>query len=424
MRVSSSNDAFSDDVGSLNDELRGLLEPVETGQSAEPRRSKPSADWRPGIKWDGSRGTVTTSAFEGENEPDWSEVLSVFELDPEEYEIVEPVKFNAWHSLTKEGQILMRQWKADVIRRKPHGIDVEELMREVKRDRPLKRYGPEGDGAFVVMVSDWQLGKSDGDGTKGTIERIMRATDDVATRVKELRRLKRPLGTLFVLWTGDSVEGCVGHYESQTSTVELDRRSQVKVARRLLRDALKEWSKLFGRVVVVAVAGNHGENRNAGGKAFTGLADNDDLAIVEQVAEAFAENPERYGHVEFVIPHDGMYVTVEAAGWILGITHGHVARESGTAEAKIRRWMERHAAQRSPIGSCDVLATGHYHHFRSADWGATLWVQAPAMDGGSDWWRYRTGDVSSAGVLTWAMYPNQRFADMHILAYQRDSTDS
>lgn len=409
-------------MSDLERELDALLAPVEGGQQAEPKPKKASADWRPGIKWDGSRGTVTTSAVAGEQQPDWSEVLAVFELNPDEYEIVEPVKFNAWHGLTKDGQVLMRQWKADVIRRKPLGIDVEELIREVKRDRPLKTYGPEGDGVFCAMVSDWQLGKADGDGTKGTIERIMRATDDVTHRVKELRRLGRPLGTLFVLWTGDSVEGCLGHYESQTATVELDRRSQVKVARRLFRDALKQWSKMFGRVVVVAVAGNHGENRNAGGKAFTGLLDNDDLAIVEQVAEAFAENSERYGHVEFVIPKDGMYVTVEAAGWILGVTHGHVARESGTAEGKIRRWVEKQAAQRAPIGSCDVIATGHYHHFRAADWGATLWLQAPAMDGGSDWWRYRTGDVSSAGVLTWAMYPDQRFADMQILAYPRRST--
>ncbi len=410
-------------VSDLGEQLDALLQPVEAGQPAEPKQKKASADWRPGIKWEGSRGTVTTPPVAGEQQPEWADVLAVFELDPDEYEIVEPVKFNAWHGLTTDGQVLMRQWKADVIRRRSiDRFDLDEFIDQVKRDKPLKKYGPEGEGVFCVMVSDWQLGKADGDGTKGTIERILRATDDVAHRVRELRRLKRPLGTMFVLWTGDSVEGCLGHYESQTATVELDRRSQVKVARRLFRDALKKWSTMFDRVVVVAVAGNHGENRNAGGKAFTGLLDNDDLAIVEQVAEAFAENRERYGHVEFIIPEDGMYVTVEAAGWILGVTHGHVARESGTAEAKIRRWMEKQAAQRAPIGSCDLICTGHYHHYRAADWGATLWVQAPAMDGGSDWWRYRTGDVSSAGVLTWAMYPNQRFADMSILSYPRSST--
>ena len=410
-------------MSDLGEQLDALLQPVEAGQPAEPKQKKASADWRPGIKWEGSRGTVTTPPVAGEQQPEWADVLAVFELDPDEYEIVEPVKFNAWHGLTTDGQVLMRQWKADVIRRRPlNGLDLDDFIKQVKRDKPVKRKDYGGVGAFVCVLSDWQLGKADGDGTKGTVERIVRSIDDVAERVRELRRLKRPLGTMFVLWPGDSIEGCLGHYESQTSTVELDRRQQVKVARRLLRDALKKWSTMFDRVVVVAVAGNHGENRNAGGKAFTGLLDNDDLAIPEQVAEAFAENPERYGHVEFVIPEDGMYVTVEAAGWILGLTHGHVARESGTAEAKIRRWMEKQAAQRAAIGSVDVICTGHYHHYRAADWGATLWVQAPAMDGGSDWWRYRTGDVSSAGVLTWAMYPNQRFADMHILAYPRPST--
>jgi hypothetical protein len=103
-------------VSDLGDQLDALLEPVEAGQPSEPKRKKVSADWRPGINWEGNRGTVTTAPVAGEQQPDWSEVLAVFELDPDEYEIVEPVKFNAWHGLTQDGQVLMRQWKADVIR--------------------------------------------------------------------------------------------------------------------------------------------------------------------------------------------------------------------------------------------------------------------------------------------------------------------
>jgi hypothetical protein len=90
--------------------------------------------------------------------------------------------------------------------------------------------------------------------------------------VRELRKIGREISHLNVLWTGDSVEGCVGHYPSQTFAVELDRRDQVKVTRRLLTDSLQEWSRHFATVTVAAVAGNHGENRNGGGKAFTGVA--------------------------------------------------------------------------------------------------------------------------------------------------------
>jgi len=218
------------------------------------------------------------------------------------------------------------------------------------------------------------------------------------------------------LWTGDSIEGCVGHYAQQTFSVELDRRDQVKVARRLLRDALIRWSKYFVEVQVMAVAGNHGENRNSSGKSYTTLNDNDDVAIVEQVAEILETNPEAFGHIQFAIPKDRLSITAEVAGWVLGITHGHAARRGGQgSEQKLRRWLEGQSLGRQNVGGADVLVSGHFHHFRAADWGGCMWLQAPAMDGGSDWWREITGEKSESGVLTFCMYPEIRVTDIAIL---------
>jgi predicted phosphodiesterase len=309
--------------------------------------------------------------------------------------------------------VLYRQWKAKIIRRKERATfaDVTELVEEIKRHKPAKKTPPTGEGAFCVVLADWQMGK---EGSSGTVQRVLKAIDDVEHRVKELRKMGRPLGSLYVLWPGDSVEGCVGHYDQQTFTVELDRRDQVKVTRRLLRDALVRWSRHFERVAVVAVGGNHGENRKDG-KSFTTFGDNDDLAVVEQVAEIMAANPEAYGHIEFIIPPDHLTVTVEVAGWIMGVTHGHVARESGTAETKLRRWYERMAGGKQPIGDADILVSGHYHHTRVADWGGCYWLQAPALDAGSEWWRLVRGEASEAGVLTFAVYPERRVADLEVL---------
>lgn len=400
-------------MSSLNPDeaLDRLLNPTESVDQPVPKRSR-SAEWQPGIEWRGDDGTVTTGPIAGTEPPEWKAVLSVFDLDPAQFEVVEPVLFNAWHGPSAEGPVLYRQWKAKVIRRqaKEH-VDIESLIEEIRKHKPPKRAIATGDGAFVVVAADWQIGKS---GTAETVQRVLQAIDDVEVRVKQLRKAGRSLGSLFVLWPGDSVEGCVGHYEMQTFTVELDRREQVKVTRRLLRDALIRWSKLFEKVVVVAVGGNHGENRQ-GGKAYTTFGDNDDLAVVEQVADILRANPEAYGHVEFVIPADHLTVTVECAGWILGVTHGHVARESGTAEQKLRRWFERQAGGRQPIGDADILVTGHYHHTRMADWGATMWLQAPALDSGSEWWRLIRGEHSAPGVLTFAVYPDRKVADLEIL---------
>jgi predicted phosphodiesterase len=212
---------------------------------------------------------------------------------------------------------------------------------------------------------------------------------------------------------GDLVEGCDGHYDIQTFTVEVDRRDQVKIARRLLRDALIRWSKLVPEITVAAIGGNHGENRK-NGKSFTTLADNDDVALVESVAEIFGANPEAYGHVKFAIPTDELSLTLEVKGKIVGITHGHLARGGTGPEAKLRRWIADQTLGRQAIGDCDILVSGHYHSLKMADWGGVKWIQAPALDGGSIWWRQSTGEIADVGVLTF-LVSNAGVTDLQLL---------
>jgi predicted phosphodiesterase len=398
---------------SIEDDLDNLLktskEPLES-----PTTRQREGDWKAGVVWNGAEGTVTTTAIPAEEIPNWDSILRIWGLDPTKFAVVEPVLFNVWGDPLGT---LNRQWKGKVVEiAKASNEDLTELENEIKKHKPKVKVQALGDGAFCVVLADWQIAKPDGDGLKGTLHRILAGIDSVELRIKELRKLKRPIGRLVVLWTGDSIEGCVGHYAQQTYGIELDRRDQIKVARRLLRDALIRWSAYFPEVSVMAVAGNHGENRNSAGKSYTSLNDNDDLAVVEQVAEILEANPEAYGHIKFAIPTDKLSLTLEVAGWVLGITHGHAARASGaTPEAKLRRWLEGQALGRRSVGDSDVLVSGHYHHLRVADWGGCVWLQAPAMDGGSDWWEQMKGERSQAGVLTFAMYPEKRVADLEIL---------
>lgn len=399
----------------LEKALDDLQVTVETEAINQPPLKSRYAEWTPGVSWQGNEGTITTSAMPAEESPDWSSVLRVWGLDPEKFSVIEPVLFNVWGN--PDGA-LNRQWKGKVVQKitAAQEQDISELIKDVVKQKKNVQPKVYGEGVFVVVLADWQIAKPDGDGLKGTVQRILESIESVEKRVKELRRINRPLGRLIVLWTGDSVEGCVGHYAQQTFGVELDRRDQVKVARRLLRDALMRWSRLFDDVSVVAVAGNHGENRNSGGKSYTSLNDNDDLAIVEQVAEIFQANSEAFGHVRFAIPKDKLSLTIEAAGWILGITHGHAARSSGGGtEQKLKRWLEGQSLGKQAIGDCDVLVSGHYHHFRIADWGGCLWLQAPALDGGSVWWEQMSGNTADVGVLTFCMYANKRIGDIEVL---------
>jgi len=386
---------------SLKDEFSKV---IQTAEELSARKRK----WTPGVEWLGNEGTVTTEAITGD--PKWGDILRKWDLDPNEFEVVEPVLFNSWGG---EDGTNNRQFKAKVVRRVHASVDLEPLIAAALKHKPSKRTVT-GDDVLTVVLADWQIGKADHGGVEGTIRRVVEARDAVVQRARDLRKIGRGVARLNVLWTGDSVEGCLGHYPSQTFAIELDRRDQVKVTRRLLTDSLQAWAKHFEEITVAAVAGNHGENRSTG-KAFTGVQDNDDLAIVEQVSEILAANPDAFGHVRFAVARDALTVTIPVGEWIIGVTHGHVARASGTAEQKLRRWWEGQAAGRQPIGDADVLVTGHYHHLRVADWGGCVWLQAPAMEGGSEWWRMSTGDVSQIGMLTFVTTPTDRVTDIAIL---------
>ena len=110
-----------------------------------------------------------------------------------------------------------------------------------------------------------------------------------------------------------------------------------------------------------------------------------------------------------------MTLTIPTAGWITGITHGHIAYRGSNPEAKLQRWWEGQAAGRQPIGDSDILVTGHYHHLRIADWGGCVWLQAPALEGGSEWWRVSMGEMSQIGMLTFVMSEDQRLSDLAVL---------
>lgn len=385
----------------LDDAINNLLKTTENNTTQPIESRKRSAEWTPGVTWDGNEGLVTTEAMEGDSHPDWSGVLRLWGLDPDNFAVVEPVLFNVWGNT--DGA-LNRQWKGKVVRKgAKERADIDHLIQEIRKHKPKERKPLiEGAASLVVVASDWQVGKKDGDGLKGLVGRWLQAIDDVEARYKELKKMGRPIESITVLCLGDLVEGCDGHYDIQTFTVEVDRRDQVKIARRLLRDALIRWSKFAPEITVAAIGGNHGENRK-NGKAFTTLNDNDDVALVESVAEIFQANPEAYGHIKFAIPTDSLSLTVEVGTKIIGITHGHLARAGAGVEAKLRRWIADQTLGRNKIGDCDILVTGHYHSLKMADWGGVKWIQAPALDGGSVWWSQSTGETADVGVLTFVV---------------------
>jgi predicted phosphodiesterase len=291
--------------------------------------------------------------------------------------------------------------------------DLEALIRQVKRAKPRVPKDLLHDRALVVCLADWQAGKSDHGGVEALVERLLKLKTAVPARVREMQRLGRPISHIYVVGMGDMVENCDGHYPMQTASVELDRRQQVKLVRRLLVELLREWSKLPSQMVVGCVPGNHGENRR-NGKAFTTFEDNDDLAVFEQTAEILGANPDAYGHISWVIPDGDMTITLDVCGTTVAFAHGHQARGSGLPLAKLRSWWSGKMRAQHPVGDAAVLVFGHYHHLQVLQDGPRTLMGAPSNDGGSRWFVEQGGNTTACGTLTFLCGPDG-WSDLAIL---------
>ena len=380
----------------MTDALDDILA-VQQDLSTPKRPKREHAEgWEPGVSWDGQQGTITSTAMPADNAPDWDSILRIWGLDPEQFSVVEPVLFNVWGD--PQGT-LNRQWKGKVVQRKAAaGADFNALLAEVKRYKPKRPAPAAGEVALLVALSDFQMGKGEGGGSAAIVERFLAGIGEVELRWRELVKAGRPLERLVVVGLGDLFESCAGHYAMQAFQADLDRREQTTVLRRMLVKALTQWASFAPRIVVAAVPGNHGENRQQG-KAFTSFGDNDDVAVMEQVAEIMRANP-AYDHISFVFPKNELTLTLDVHGTIVGLAHGHQVK--GSAES----WWGKQAFGLQPIGDADILLTGHYHHLVVKQSGARTHFQAPALDGGSQWFTEQAGVVAPAGLLTLTVGPS------------------
>ena len=374
------------------DEFLKVQRDIEDAQV--PRRAHPKG-WEPGV--DTAAGVVTVQG--DENPPqDWSHILWNLGLDPQAWEVddSQPVQVRSWDNHEKR----LFYYRA-VVRPKQTGdrVDVERLIKEIKRRKPPAPKQPLEERALVVCLADWQAGKGDHGGVEQLIGRLLALKAAVPARVRELARVGRPVSQIVVSGMGDMVESCDGHYAQQTFGVELDRRQQVKLVRRMLVEMLADWAKLPARMVVLAVPGNHGENRK-NGRSYTTFDDNADLEVFEQAAEILRANPDAYQHVSFVIPEGDMTVTLDVCGTIVTWAHGHQFGGSGLPLAKARSWWQGKMAAMHPAGDSSILVYGHWHHAQLLQDGPRTIMGCPSNDGGSRWFEEQGGPTTACGTLT------------------------
>lgn len=376
--------------------------------------------WEPGVRFDANNVRfVTTDVLPSlEGEPDFAQAITDMGIEiPVGYRVrIAEMKYDpvAWTRDDESQTLAVTKpvWRYRFVIEPDLSVptvDGIEVLNSLKRkSRPQK--AATGDNTLVLNLNDTQVGKDAGGGTEALIERIDSFLSLAEARISDDRKI---LGDMVLLLGGDLVEGC-SIYPNQQWQVDLDMRGQIRTMTGILLHSLDRLAPYFDRVRVVAVPGNHGENRYNGKR--NNRHDNFDQLVAEAAATA-AERDPKLEHVAFNIAYEEPALTTDIQGHIYAVTHGSVYGKGTGADptSKAYNWYKNMAAAHHPVGDADVLVGNHFHHEIIRNFGTLLFVQNPAMDGGSPEFADYSGQNAPAGMASWVVTPNSRLTGYEVL---------
>lgn len=369
------------------------------------KAAAPKENWRPQLELDADGGYFVSSPRREGEPADAATLLAEFDLSPEDW-LVTNVRRSKWQ--TYHGEWL----ESYRVTLKPAGyrtqlLDADKMAAEIKKWK-FKPTPSKGNLTALYCIGDTQYGKDGGDGTDGTIQRVMNALNESINRHKEIKN--RGISQVALPQLGDCVEGYVSQNGKITGRIDYDLTEQIRIARRVLMAWIKAFAPLTDSLIIPVVPGNHDETTR---HTITKPNDSWQIDIVAAVMDACAENP-ALAHVQARYPEaDNSTLAVNFSGTLVGFAHGHQIRDS-------ERWWAGQALGNTPVGQADVLITAHKHHYAVRQLGHRLWIQTPALDGGSAWFRDRAGLESDAGLVSLVVgngYDPRR--DLVVLAGER-----
>lgn len=345
----------------------------------------PKESWRPHLELDADGGYFVSSPRKPDESPDHAELLAEFDLNPSDW-IVTNVRRSKWQRYDGEWLEAFRVNLAPAQAR-AQLLDASELEAEIRKWRPSKAAKPsQGDLTAMFVSSDMQWGKVGGDGTEGTIRRSFTAIEESLRRWKELK--PRGIGQIALPQLGDCVEGNVSQGGKLRTDISMT--AQIRLGRRMLLEWVKAFAPLTDRLLIPVVPGNHDETTR---QIITDPMDSWQVEIVAQVLDICKENPQLQ-HVEGIFAEsEHSTLTVEMSGEYVAFAHGHQIRNP-------EQWFAGQALGQTPVGSANILISAHMHHYQVRQFGPRLWIQTPAIDVGSPWFRDRRGLESPPGIVS------------------------
>ncbi|MFD7677561.1 hypothetical protein [Streptomyces sp. NPDC060187] len=380
----------------MSELLDGLLaKPV--GPTIATRTTDPDKDFTRQIEVKGDAADVTVRAetFE-QTESAATDVLRNQGLNPAEWTVT-GFRSSEWTMANGDTGVSTRfsfaRTKCATVTDAELGLD--ELLAAIDSSPVLERDEQAGEHTFLVILGDMQFGKIDGDGVEGTLRRTVDCLNEAARLLDEYR-LRFSIAHVHVAWLGDHIEGFVSQGGANTWRTQLTLNEQIRLTRRVMLHALLLFAPKCSRLTMVAVPGNHGEAVRINGKGVTRYDDSHDTESLIAVKDAAELNPDRFDHVEFYVPDtDELIVVVECSGTVVGHAHGHQWRPGKHFEW----WKGQAFNQASPMHLVDLLLAGHLHHeFLDTD-GWRTFLQPPAMESESTWWRHAKGTTGAPGLV-------------------------
>ena len=258
----------------------------------------------------------------------------------------------------------------------------------------------------VLNLSDLQIGKAmeEGGGTEETVERVMDAVQAFCVGYLPAREA--------VLVDGGDIIENMFNTPSQVYTNDLDLTAQIRVARRLMLDAILEILKYVDTLHYVSIPSNHGQVRS-GQKAQAGTVDADfGLEISYQLEDAITLNGDLVSRVQFVRPAPREETAVlKVAGTKLAFNHGHRIGSSDKGGV----WWGKQDHGRKPGWDADILVLAHYHTMYVRQSGNGRWViGVSSPEPGSGWFSLATGETSTKGCTAFTVCDGM-WGDLRIL---------
>ena len=335
-----------------------------------------------------SGGFVVSTPRKDGNTPGAEEILREAKLDPAEW-IVTSHRTSRWQSFSGEWLEAFRVNVVPASRSAGPDFDLEKLLETISKWKPTGKVSDqEGDLTNVISTGDTQYGKDD---TPAIIERMLLATDEAVDHFKNSLSKKYRIGQIALPHLGDCIEGNVSQHGRVMGRHDIGAPTQVRVGRRVTLAQIKATAVLVPKVIVMGVGGNHDEDQ----RMLAGLPGNNwQIEVLAQVEDIVNENAFLRDRVEFRYPKmDDSTLAIDLSGTLYGIAHGHQARD-------MMKWWEGQVMGQCSVASADILNVGHLHHYHVKSVGPRLFIQNPAMDGGSSWFRDQRGLESHPGLTS------------------------